>query len=105
MCGMSCHMLRVYLSSIRDTFPVGAIVGIVVGSVVLLVVVALLLIFLVKPIHARVFPNRGRLVDHDEQVKQDKNQKKANRKTLGPESVHNPSYDNEGRSGDNVLYQ
>ena len=47
-------------ATVVPSVPVGAIVGGVVGGVVFLIIVALLLIFLVKPIHHRVFPNRNR---------------------------------------------
>ena len=80
--------------------PIGAIVGGVVGGVVLLVIVALLVIFLVKPIRDRVMPNRKRMVDMDEL-----HDEHGRSKTLGPNANLNDIYDNQGRSGENAIYE
>ena len=106
------------------SFPFEAVVGGVVGGVVFLVMVILLLVFLVKPIHDCVMPNRNRAVDMDEnenatrgknttqndkqgknETQNDKQSKPSRRKqTLGPDAVQNAVYDDQGRSGQNALY-
>ena len=82
----------------------GAIIGGVIGGVVLLALIAVLLICFVKPIHRRVFPNRNRM-ERDEEMLQDQHNKKSSRKSMGPEAIRSPTYDNQGRSGENVLYE
>jgi len=76
----------------------GAIIGGVIGGVAFLALVAVLIICLVKPIRNRVFPNRSREMDIEMK------DKKANRQTLGPDAIPSSVYDNQGKSGENVLY-
>ena len=78
-----------------QSVPVGAIVGGVVGGVAFIALVILLAIFLYK----RKQRNLARA-----NLKQKLTPKEI-RKTLGPEAMQSIAYDNEGRSGENALYQ